>query len=216
MLFDNNANPNESYETRVTNNIGPVTISGGQKAGFVAMMSITGVLSIGIIPSIVWITKKNWINQQQIKINEAASTIEVQLQERFDLLNKLVDSVKGQMKFDQETLTAITAYRSGNAPKDITAKSATIDKISNGINMAFEAYPELGADRSVAKLMNECSIIEREIAAARRNYNAQVTNFNQTIFTFPTNYVAAKMGCVAINVFAANPETRKDVKIDLK
>ncbi len=216
MLFDNNANPNESYETRVTNNIGPVKVSGGQKAGFVSMMIGVGVITIGIFPAVLWVTKKNWINQQQVKINEAASTIEVQLQERFNLLTKLVDTVKGQMKFDQETLTAITAYRSGNAPKDVTSKSAAIDKISNGINMAFEAYPELGADKSVAKLMNECSIIEREIAAARRNYNAQVTSFNQEIFSFPTNYVAARMGCVAINVFAASEESKKDIKIDLK
>ncbi len=214
MLFDNNANPNESYETRVSNNIGPVKVTGGQKAGYISMMVFGGILTIGIFPIAYIINSKNWINQQQLKINEAASTIDVQLQERFDLLNKLVDAVKKQVKFDKETLTEIAAYRSGKTPGDVTERSAMVDKIGRGINIALESYPELGADKSISKLMNECSIIEREIAAARRNYNSQVTYFNQAIFSFPKNCIAAKMGCQAINLFAAAPESKKDVKID--
>ncbi len=214
MLVNNNA-PVESYETRVTNNIGPVTATGGQKAGYTAMMVFGGILTIGIFPAVYIVGRKNWINEQQLKINEASATIDVQLQERFDLLNKLVDSVKKQVKFDKETLESIAAYRSGKNPAaDVTEKAAQIDSIGRNINIAMEAYPELGADKSIAKLMNECSIIERELAAARRNYNAQVTRFNQRIFTFPTNVIAAKQGCVALNLFAASNEARQDVKID--
>ncbi len=48
MLFNNNADPNQSYETRVSNNIGPVTVPGGQKAGYIAMMTGLGIITIGI------------------------------------------------------------------------------------------------------------------------------------------------------------------------
>ncbi len=214
MLVNNNT-PVESYETRVTNNIGPVVVTGGEKVGYTAMMVLGGIFTIGIFPACYIIGKKNWINEQQLKINEAASTIDVQLQQRFDLLTKLVDAVKKQVKFDKETLEAIAAYRSGKAPSsDVTEKASQIDSIGRSINIAMEAYPELGADKSIAKLMNECSVVENELAAARRNYNAQVTRFNQAINVFPCKVIAAKQGCVALNLFSASAEARKDVKID--
>ncbi len=214
MLVNNNA-PIESYETRVSNNIGPVTVTGGQKAGYTCLMIFGGIFTLGIFPATYIITQKNWINEAQLKINEAAATIETQLQQRFDLLNKLVDAVKGQVKFDKETLSNIAAFRSGKNPaSDITEKSQQVESIGKSINIAMEAYPELGADKAFARLMNECSIQEGELAAARRNYNAQVTQFNQAIFQFPLNVLAAKQGCVALNLFSASAEARKDVKID--
>lgn len=214
MLINNNT-PIEAYETRVTNNIGPVTVSKGQKAGYTCLMVFGGIFTLGIFPATYIIVKKNWINETQLKINEAASTIETQLQQRFDLLTKLVDAVKKQVKFDKETLTSIAAYRSGkNPPSDVAERSLQVESIGRSINVAMEAYPELGADKSISKLMNECSIQENELAAARRNYNAQVTRFNQAIFQFPLNALAAKQGCVALNLFSATAEARKDVKID--
>ena len=79
--------------------------------------------------------------------------------------------------------------------------------------MAFENYPQLGADESIRRLMTESTMIEKEIASARRLYNADVTQFNTAIYNFPTNVVIAKKGYQGLNLFKADESVKKDVEI---
>ncbi|MGL5521739.1 MAG: LemA family protein [Metamycoplasmataceae bacterium] len=212
MLYSGKEEIKEAgYKTRINNDLPIVTCTTGQKVMFVLMC----VFSLSIYFFVGYIAKNNKLNRMQIKINESSSGIDVQLQKRFDTLTKLVQAVKSQAKFDKETLEAITAYRSGQNPNaSLTEKNNTIEKISNGIHLAFEAYPTLGADESVRKLMNESSMIEKEIAASRRLYNADVTAFNSLIYTFPTNVVVAKKNYAGVLLFAANQASKEDVKLE--
>lgn len=210
MLYTGNEERNpQGHDTVVNNDIGPVTCTKGQKIGWIFMVIIT----LGIL-LIYRIIKLNDLNRKQIKINESASNIDVQLQNRFDTLSKLVNAVKSHTKFNKEVYETIAAYRSGVNNSTNTQKAEMIDKISRGINVAFENYPELGADESIRKMMNEATMIEKEIAAARRLYNSEVTSFNQQIYTFPINVLVANKGYQGIPLFEANESSRKDVNLE--
>lgn len=87
----------------------------------------------------------NKINQMQIKINESASDIDIQLQKRYDTLKK-VSAIESQIKFDKETLENIAALCSGYSKANTIKKDEILSKISSGLTMTFEQYPKLGAD----------------------------------------------------------------------
>lgn len=203
----------QKHDPSVNNQLGPVTVSAISKIGFWTII-VVGIIPLGA--SIFWLVKrKNDLNKMQIKINESASGIDVQLQKRFDTLTKLVDSVKNHVRFNSEIFSDIAALRSGNINnKNLAQKSKAIDNLSRAINFTMESYPQLGADDSVAKLMNEISMIERELAASRRLYNANVTTFNQLIYTFPTSVIAARKKYEGVPLFAADEEVKKDVKVN--
>ncbi len=198
----------KEFDPRAINNIGKVQVTKGQKTGYI----ICSILSIGILPMSQNIGKVNYLNKLQIKINESASNIDVQLQKRFDTLTKIVDAVKSHTKFNKEVYENIAKFRSGNNT-DINAKQESISSIQKGINLAFENYPNLGADESIQRLITESTMIEKEIAAARRLFNADVTEFNTTINTWPTSVVAAKKGYTHLNLFVAEDAKRKDVDV---
>lgn len=162
------------------------------------------------------VVKNNTMFKKQIKINQNASNIDVQLEKRFATLTKLIDAVSSQAKFDKDTLLSITKFRANVSDSDLNKKGELLDKISKGINVAFEAYPELGADKSFKILMTEASIIEKEIAAARRLYNSDVTIFNSAIYTFPSNVAILKKGYKAIPLFVTSDDKRSDVELKLK
>lgn len=210
MLYTGNEGRNpQGHDTVVNNKLGPVTCTTGQKVAWIFMV----ILTLGLL-LIYRIVKLNNLNRKQIKINESASNIDVQLQNRFDTLSKLVSAVKSHTKFNKEVYETIAAYRSGSSNVSSTEKAGMIDKISRGINVAFENYPELGADDSIRKMMNEATMIEKEIAATRRLYNAEVTSFNQQIYAFPCNVLVAKKGYQGIPLFEANEVSRQDVNLE--
>lgn len=211
MLYtsDDQQNTQTSFQASAVNDLGPVKVTGGQKFLFWLLVVIT----LGIAYFILGIKKVNWLNSMQNKINESASGIDVQLQKRFDTLTKLVDAVKNHVKFNQEIFENISKYRANYKEQNINQKTESLNKIQAGLAMAFENYPNLGADESVRKLMNEITMIEKEIAAARRLYNADVTQFNSAIYNFPTNVVVYKKGYQGLNLFKADESVKKDIEI---
>lgn len=210
MLYTGNEERNpKGHDTVVNNNLGPVTCTTGQKVFWIVMV----IFTLGLL-LIYRIVKLNDLNRKQIKINESASNIDVQLQKRFDTLSKLVSTVKSHTKFNKEVYETIAAYRSGSTKASNNEKAGMIDVISRGINVAFENYPELGADESIRKMMNEATMIEKEIAASRRLYNAEVTSFNQQIYVFPCNVIIAGKGYQGIPLFESNEASRSDVKLE--
>ncbi|MDE6473118.1 MAG: LemA family protein [Ureaplasma sp.] len=223
MLFtgkEENTNQ-EGFNPIVMNDLPVVKASGGAKFGFWLLV----ILTLGLFYIIYRPTKFNSLNKMQVEINEYASGIEIQLEKRYDTLTKLVDSVKSQTKFNQEVYENISAFRSGINPytssnksgiqlaNDINAKQDLINRIYGGIAMQFEQYPTLGADASVSKLMNESIMIEKEIAAARRLYNAAVTNFNTSIYKFPACVLLNNKGYQGMPLFIASVQKKFDVNV---
>ena len=124
--------------------------------------------------------------------------IDVQLKRRHDLIPNLVDTVKGAMQFERETLEAVIEARNqaisierGGAGVAATAHAES--QLSAALGRLFavvEAYPQLKATGNVSQLQEELTSTENRIAFARQHYNDISTQYNTKQQQFPTNLVA--------------------------
>ncbi len=182
----------------------------------IAVAAVVVLLIVSIIAW--WIKKMNYFRTQQVKIKEAASGIDVALTKRFDLLTKQLDICKGYAKHENETLVDVTKMRSNyhEGTGDVKAMNdfnAQMDQISKNINIVIERYPELKADKMFVSLSNSCQDIEEHLQASRRLYNADVSEYNQAIVSFPGSIVANSIHATAAEFFKADEAKREDVKM---
>ena len=169
-------------------------------------------LFILIIPIFVHVAKRNSLLKTQMKINETASGIDVQLKKRRDTLVKLVDATKSYVKYEKSTLTELTKLRSSSfkGGKD----SAKLDSISAKILAVAENYPDLKVNSLIKETMEQAAYIEREIGAARRLYNSEVGYFNTSLFIWPNSIIAASMKLSTLPLFVASESDKEDVKLE--
>lgn len=182
---------------------------------FVAVLLVVVVLVI--IIGLWYIGTMNSLRQLEVKVNEAESGIDVALTKRFDVLTKIVNTVKGYAKHEAETLENVTKWRAG-LPKELTLEQkqefmAKMDGVQGGINVAVEAYPDLKADKSFLGLQQSITDVEEHLQAARRLYNANVSSINSRIVTFPTSIVAGMINMTKKEFFEAESSKREDVEI---
>ena len=207
MLYDGKTSTSTTpHNPNVNNNLPIVTCSKSAKIIWIILI----VLTFGLL-YIKNIIAMNRFKEMQIKINESASNIDVQLQKRYDTLTKLVSSVKSHTNFNKDVFTTIAAYRSGMS---LNEKSEALSKINSALTMAFENYPNLGADESIRTLNTESIMIEKEIAATRRLYNSLVSQFNSEIYQWPNNVILNGKNYSGIPLFVADETKRQDVKIE--
>lgn len=156
---------------------------------------IGGIILFIIITIIIYnglIGKKN-------QVENAFGSIDVMLKKRYDLIPNLVESVKAYMKHEKETLTNITAMRteaiSGSC--SVEEKIQLENQISgmmHNIMVAVENYPDLKASEQFTLLQRSWNEAEEQISAARRAYNAAVTDYNNGVEQFPSSIFASKLG----------------------
>ncbi|NQZ66149.1 MAG: LemA family protein [Mycoplasmatales bacterium] len=170
------------------------------------------LLFLLIIPIIIHVVKRNSLLKSQMKINETASGIDVQLKKRRDTLVKLVDATKSYIKYERSTLTDLTKLR--KATFEGGKDSGKLEALSAKILAVAENYPNLKADSLAKETMEEAAYLEREIGAARRLYNSEVTMFNSNLFIWPTNVVASSMRLSTLPLFRANEKDKEDVKLE--
>ncbi len=120
--------------------------------------------------------------------------IDVQLKRRHDLIPNLVNTVKGYMEFEQETLQKVIAARNAAATASGVADSAMKENALTGaLSRLFalaENYPTLKANENVKQLQEELSSTENKISFARQFYNDIATKFNIALQVFPGNIIA--------------------------
>ena len=139
----------------------------------------------------------------------AFSQIEVQLKRRYDLIPNLVETAKGYMSHERETLEAVTNARNdaaailkamgdGNVGGGEMAKLASAENTLRGalgkLNVTMEAYPDLKASENMHLLFKELTTTENRIAFARQGFNDAVMGFNTYRQSFPPVFFAAKFG----------------------
>ena len=139
------------------------------------------------------------------KFKNAFAQIDVQLRRRYDLIPNLVETAKGYLKHERETLTAVIEARNqaagaakalAAAPGDpaavkaFSAAESGLAGVLSRLMVVVERYPELKADGQMARVMEELTSTENRIAFARQAYNDSVTEYNTKRELFPTSIVA--------------------------
>lgn len=175
-----------------------------------------------VVAVLAWaITVFNRLISLNVRTDEAASDIEVQLKRRYDLIPNLVESVKGYATHEKDVFENVTKARAEaiNA-KGMEDKAKAENQLSQALKSVFavaESYPELKANENFAKLQDELTDTENKIQASRRFYNANVRDFNIAIQVFPSSIVANMKGFKNRELFDMDDEQAKEpVKIDFK
>lgn len=177
------------------------------------------ILAIVVVIAIVLIVIYNQLVTLRQRVQNAWSQIDVQLQRRFDLIPNLVETVKGYMSHEQETLTKVTDLRSSWADaKTVEQKAELEGQLTDTLKTIMavaENYPNLKADQSFNKLQTELSDTENKISYSRQFYNDTVTMYNTKLETFPSNLVAGMFGFKSSTLFNVdNEEAKKAVKVE--
>jgi LemA protein len=178
-------------------------------------------LIILVVLIVIFISLYNGLVQSKIKVDNAWSQIDVQLQRRFDLIPNFVETVKGYMNHESETFEKITKLRTSWANASSVSEKASLDgELSSALKtiMAIsENYPDLKASSNFAELSEELRNTENKISFSRQFYNDTVTKYNTKLQVFPSNLVASMFSSnfQPRELFKAeSEEARKNVKVD--
>lgn len=170
-----------------------------------------------VIIALWYISTMNRLRQLEVKVEEADSGIDVALTKRFDALTKIVNSTKGYAKHEADLFEKVTKWRSG-LPDQLNMEQkqefqSRMSEVQSGINVAVENYPDLKADKLFLNLQNSINEVEEHLQAARRLYNSNVSTINQSVVTFPTSFVAGRIGLSKKEFFEAETTKRQDVDV---
>ncbi|MEM2121601.1 MAG: LemA family protein [Candidatus Woesearchaeota archaeon] len=151
------------------------------------------------------------------RVKNAWAQIDVQLKRRIDLIPNLVETVKGYVKHEKQTLQAITEARNMlSKAQTIREKAKANSALESTLKTLFavvENYPKLKANENFMMLQEELAGTENKIAYARQFYNDAVMMLNTAIEVFPTNIIAKMFGFKKEELFEVTAEERKAPKV---
>jgi LemA protein len=173
-----------------------------------AIWIILGVVTLLIM--FVWGTYNKLI-QLKNRIQNAWAQINVELKRRYDLIPNLVNTVKGYMKFEKETLESVIEARNTCIKASGVAEQGIAEnQLSGALRQLFalmENYPDLKSNQNVMKMQEELTNTENRIAFSRQFYNDIVLRFNESIMMFPGNIVASIFGFTKQDYFEVDMNT---------
>ena len=159
-----------------------------------AALIVIAVIVIWLIG--YYISLNNTIVKLEETVGNAWSDIDVQLRMRFDLVDNLVETVKGYAKHEKSTFKEVVEARNKFATAtDVKSKAEADNMLSASLKSLFalsEAYPELKSNENFLSLQSELSDIENKIASARRYFNAATREYNTVVQQFPANVLFHK------------------------
>ena len=181
------------------------------------------VLLVVVLGSVVGIYNKLVTMRNRYK--NAYAQIDVQLKRRYDLIPNLVETAKGYIKHERETLEAVTAARNiayaaskaaaanpgdATAMKSLASAETGLGGTLSRLMMVSEAYPDLKANQNMMQLTEELTSTENKISFARQAYNDSVMTYNTDREVFPSNLIAGMFNFTAAELFVIDKPEQKD------
>jgi LemA protein len=169
------------------------------------MVAVVVVIGLVVLAAVFGISLYNGLVTRRNAFRNAYSQIDVQLKRRHDLVPNLVETAKGYLKHERETLEAVVAARNGAAaaaraaaarpgdPQAMAAVSGAEGALTGVLTRFFavaEAYPDLKANTNMLALQEELTSTENRIAFSRQAYNDAVMDYNNARETFPSSLLA--------------------------
>lgn len=180
---------------------------------FYIILAVLAIVALWVIATF------NGLIRSKNRVDEAFSDIDVQLKRRYDLIPNLVETVKGYMTHERETLVKLTEARTAamaNQGASLATREQSENALSSTLKSLFavtENYPELKASQNFMQLQDEIADTENKIQASRRFYNGNVRDFNTQIQVFPTNMFAGMLKFVKYEFFQAAEGERQNVQV---
>lgn len=187
------------------------------------------LLAVLVVAVMIVVGMYNGLVTLRNRYKNAFSQIDVQLKRRYDLIPNLVETAKGYIKHERETLEAVIAARNAaysagtqaaRSPGDqaaMTALSGAEGQLTGALGRLFavaEAYPDLKANQNMLALQEELSATENKIAFARQAYNDAVMVYNTKREVFPSSIIAGMFNFQEAHLFEVEqPAAREAPKV---
>lgn len=185
-------------------------------------VTILVIIGLVIIFGYLGCNGYNGLVKQDEVVNKAWNNVQTEYQNRADLVNNLVNTVKGAANFEQSTLTAVVEARANATKVNFTADQLTPENIEkfqaaqgqmssalSRLLATVEAYPELKATEGFQKLQNQLESIENNIKGSRRDFNQTIQEYNTMVRKFPMNIFSGMFGFHAKEGFKADEGAEK-------
>lgn len=171
------------------------------------------------VASLIIISLYNYLRRKNNRVFNAFGAVETQLKKRYDLIPNLVAVVKQYASHERELLSKVAEMRAlaGNPVISGDQKLAMDHQLAasmHGLIVSVENYPNIQASEGFRNLQRTLNEVEAQISASRRTYNAVVTDYNNTIQTFPNNVMAWLMNLKTKHVFTVQEFERETVPVD--
>ena len=158
----------------------------------------------------------NRLIRRRNEVQNIFGSIDAMLKKRFDLIPNLIETVGTYMEHERTVLTDITDMRTKALNPDTNMEEKIdiqnkLNKSMGDILIAVEAYPDLKANQNFIQLQGSWNEVEEQISAARRAYNAAVTDYNNSVETIPTNIVAGILGFKRMPVLETPEHERENI-----
>lgn len=168
----------------------------------------------------------NSLIKEDNNVKKAWDNVQSEYQKRNDLVDNLVNTVKGAAKFEQETLTRVIEARSKATSVNVNAENLTPEavnkfqaaqgEVSSALSRLLavvENYPDLKANQNYLQLQGQLEGIENDIRASRQTFNTAVQSYNNRARQFPMNILAGMFGFKVQEGFTADPGAEKAPKV---
>lgn len=172
------------------------------------------IIILVVLGLFVLITYNSLVSKKH-KVAQARSSIDVYLNQRFDLIPNLVETVKGYAKHEKEIFEETMKLRTSYFNSKDLDEASKLNSNCNSILAIAENYPELKANENFLSLQKSLSKMENQLQAARRLYNIEVTDYNTKLNVVPTNIIAKLFNFKEEKLFEIEEYKKENIDIDI-